>query len=174
MREEIIISGFGGQGIFFAGLLLCNAAMKEGKPATFFPSYGAEIRGGVVNCQIIISDNAIGAPIVYNPDVLISLNEQSYRKFSGLVKKGGIILANTSLYKPEKPEAVSVFEVAANQLAEKCGSSLFVNMAMLGALISARKIVSPQSITDSIKEAFARKKDLCQPNIRAFETGLFT
>jgi 2-oxoglutarate ferredoxin oxidoreductase subunit gamma len=172
MRYGIIISGFGGQGIMLGGTLLCHAAMREGRFVTSFPSYGAEIRGGIANCQIIISDEPIGAPVVYRPDVLIALNKPSFERFSGSVKKGGIILANASLYKPGAVKGVKMFRVPANEIAEKCASALCVNMVMLGALIAKTRLLKLQGITDSISEVLTdRKKSLWAPNKKALKAG---
>src|SRR3989339_2052550 len=100
MKKEIIISGYGGQGVMLAGTLICYAGMKENKFVTFFPSYGAEMRGGTANCQVIVSDEPIGAPIVYFPDILISFNKSSYDKFSPRIGEEGLVFVNSSLYKP--------------------------------------------------------------------------
>ncbi|MFH1238791.1 MAG: 2-oxoacid:acceptor oxidoreductase family protein, partial [bacterium] len=89
MREEVIMAGFGGQGIMFMGTVLAQAAMEENKQVTFFPSYGAERRGGIANCTVIISDEEIGSPVVTNPGTVIALNQQSTNKFSQRLKKGG-------------------------------------------------------------------------------------
>ncbi|MCX5715629.1 MAG: 2-oxoacid:acceptor oxidoreductase family protein [Candidatus Omnitrophica bacterium] len=172
MKQEIIISGFGGQGVMFAGTLLCHAAMKEGKFVTSFPSYGAEIRGGIANCQVIISDEPIGAPVVYSPGVLIALNEPSFEKFSSRVKKGGFILANTSLYKPAKLSGIKIFEIPANEIAEKSGSILSVNIVMLGSLIAKTKLLKLESVINSIPEVLTdKKKPLWEPNKKALKAG---
>lgn len=172
MKQEIIISGFGGQGVMLAGTLLCHAGMREGKFVTFFPSYGAEIRGGTANCQVIISDNPVGSPVVNNPDILISFNKLSYNKFSSRVKKGGSILANTSLYKPEEQDDIEILGVPANNLAEKCGSILALNMVMLGALVSKKRILKLKSILNSIPEILTeKKKKLWEINRKAAEAG---
>lgn len=172
MKKEIIISGFGGQGVMLAGTLLCHAAMKEGKFVTSLASYGAEIRGGIANCQVIISDEPIGAPVVYNPDILISLNMPSYEKFSSRVKNGGLILANTSLYKPGKIRGVRIIELPANEIAEKCGSALSVNMVTLGALAARAKVLKLESLVDSIPEVLTdKKKPFWEPNKKALRAG---
>lgn len=172
MREEIIISGFGGQGVMLAGTLLCHAGMREGKFVTFFPSYGAEMRGGTANCQVIISDNPIGSPMVSKPDILISFNKPSYDKFSSRVKKGGAILANTSLYTPAGRAGVEILEVPANNLAEKCGSALALNMVMLGAFVSKKSILEIESILSSIPEILTeKKKKLWEVNSKAARAG---
>ena len=174
MRSEIIISGFGGQGVLFTGALLAHAAMSEGKQVTLFPSYGAEIRGGVAKSQIIISDDPIGAPAVYHPDILLSLNKLSYEKFSPLVKNGGSIFVNTSIFQPVKREDVEFFEVPANALAEKSGSVLAANIVMLGALIAKKGILKGKSVEDAIPEMLKAKKGFWDVNKKAFREGLKT
>lgn len=172
MKKEIIISGFGGQGVMLAGTLLCHAGMRENKFVTFFPSYGAEIRGGTANCQVIISENPVGSPVVYNPDILISFNELSYKKFSVKVKKGGSIFVNTSLYTPELKNGLETIQIPASELAEKCGSSLVLNIIMVGALIAKNKIVELTSLIDSIPDVLTeKKKKLWELNKKAARVG---
>ena len=91
------LSGFGGQGVISAGVLLAYAGMLDGKNVSFFPSYGAEMRGGTANCSVVISDDIVASPIVSNPDVAIVFNEPSFAKFEPLVKTGGILIVNSSL-----------------------------------------------------------------------------
>jgi len=172
MRKEIMISGFGGQGILLAGNVLCHAAMSEDRFSTFFPSYGAEMRGGTAKCHIIISDEPIGSPIVYTPDVLVALSKQSYDKYGPLVKKGGLILANSSLYEPEALDGVEVVGVPANALAEKSGSAVTANIVMLGSLVAKTGIVNNVSMTESLPEVLtAKKKKLWPINKEAFDSG---
>ena len=97
MHEEVIISGFGGQGALFAGQLLAYAGMDEGRVVTWIPSYGPEMRGGTAHCTVIISDEPIGSPIIHNPTSCIVLNPESMDKYEPLVKPGGILVVNTSL-----------------------------------------------------------------------------
>ena len=104
MTMKIILSGFGGQGVLSAGLLLAEAAMEEGWHSTFFPSYGAEMRGGTANCHVIISDTNIASPVVTEADVLIALNKPSFDKFLPAVKEGGTIIVNSSIIKEKLDE----------------------------------------------------------------------
>jgi 2-oxoglutarate ferredoxin oxidoreductase subunit gamma len=172
MKTEITISGFGGQGIMFAGTLLAHAAMNEGKFVTFFPSYGAEMRGGTANCQIIISSKPIGSPIVYNPDVLLSFNKPSFGKFSLKVKRGGAIFANTSLCEPADMDNVDILGIPANTMAEECGSILAMNLIILGAFIKKSGIIKLESLVDSINELLIGRKEKHRAlNIRASEKG---
>lgn len=156
----------------FAGTLLCDAAMREGRSITFFPTYGAEMRGGTAKCHIIISDEPIGAPIVYEPDMLIALNKESFGRYAASVKRGGAIFANTSLYEPFGKIAAEVLGVPANNIAERCGSVIVANIVMLGALVSKTGIVDGASVIGSIPEVLAgKKKEFCDINRKAFEAG---
>src|SRR3989338_5832303 len=96
---SLLIAGFGGQGILFAGKLLAQSAMLEGRHVTWFPSYGAEVRGGTANCTVIISDEMIGSPVVRNPEILVVMNEASLDKFQPRLKSGGILIFESSLIK---------------------------------------------------------------------------
>jgi 2-oxoglutarate ferredoxin oxidoreductase subunit gamma len=134
MTQKIRCAGFGGQGVVLMGKLIAQAAMDEGRHTTFFPQYGAEMRGGTANCSVIVSDAPIASPIVEDPDVVLILNGPSLDKFEPLVKPGGWILFNTSLIERKvKRSDVKVVEVRANNVAEEVGSSKTANMVMLGA-----------------------------------------
>lgn len=158
MKQKIIISGFGGQGVMLAGTLLCYAGMREGKYVTFFPSYGAEIRGGTANCQVIISKEPIGAPVVYNPDILIALNKPSFERFLPKVIEGGTILANTSLYSAKSNGMAAILEIPSNNIAEDCGSVLASNIVMLGALAAKSDLIDINSLINSIPDVLTEKK----------------
>ena len=134
MMQKIRCAGFGGQGIVLMGRILAQGGMTEDKHATFFPQYGAAMRGGTANCSVIISDEPIASPIVEEPDVVLIMNRPSLDKFESTVKPGGWVFYNTSLIdrKVERDD-VNVFEVQANDIAEEVGSSRAANMVMLGA-----------------------------------------
>ena len=171
MKTGVIISGFGGQGVMLAGTLLCNAGILEEKNVTFFPSYGAEMRGGTANCQVIVSDQPIGSPAVSRPNILICLNYPSWDRFSGKVAENGIIIANSSLVSPENPGGKTGF-IPANNIAEECGSVLAANTVLLGAMSQICRTVSLDSIKKSIPNLMSGKKDkLIELNIRAAEEG---
>ncbi len=172
MKKEIIISGYGGQGVILSALLLCNAAMKQGDFVTFFPSYGAEMRGGTANSQIIISDNPIGSPVIKNPDILICFNELSYKRFCSKVKKQGLVFPNISLFVPDKDVDIENVEMPANKLAEECGSALAMNMIMLGALAQRTEIVKIENLINSVPQVLTEKKqNLWDINIKAIKCG---
>lgn len=134
MIQTIRCAGFGGQGIVLMGKLLAQAAMSEGRYTTFFPQYGAAMRGGTANCSVIVSDRDIASPIVERPGVVLIMNGPSLDKFEPTVKPGGTILYNTSLIdRKVKRTDVDVVGVPANAVAEEVGSVKTANMVMLGA-----------------------------------------
>jgi 2-oxoglutarate ferredoxin oxidoreductase subunit gamma len=173
MKEEIIMAGSGGQGIMFAGTLLAHAAMEEGLNVTYFPSYGAEMRGGTANCRVIISDENIGSPIVTNPSTLLAMNESSLQKFTPEVKKGGLIIINSSLSKKEiETDDVEILKIPATELAEKLGDSRVANMVILGAYVNRRKIVSLERTMDSLSKVLGEgKENLFKLNTEALRKG---
>ena len=173
MREEIIMAGSGGQGIMFAGTLLAHAAMDEGLNVTYFPSYGAEMRGGTANCTVIISDENIGSPVVTNPSTLLAMNEDSLERFASKVKKGGLIIVNSSLLKKEiAMDKVEVLKIPATELAEKLGDGRVANMVILGAYINRRKAVSLERTTESLRKVLGEeRKELLKLNREALRKG---
>ncbi len=170
---SLLIAGFGGQGILFAGKLLAQSAMLEGKHVTWFPSYGAEIRGGTANCTVIISDDMIGSPVVQCPDSLLIMNEASLRKFEPSLKPGGLLIINASLIKsrPQRTDIKTIM-IKATDIAEGLGSSQVANMVMLGALIAEAGIIKPDTISTVLKETIPEhRKNIIQLNERAFHGG---
>src|SRR5512133_2324038 len=134
MQTEIIIAGFGGQGVLFAGQLLAYAGMDEGKQVTWIPSYGPEMRGGTANCTVIISDDVIGSPLVLHPTAVIAMNRPSLDKYEPMVKPGGVLIINTSMVdRKAVRKDIKVVEVDANAMAEKLGDKRMSNMVLLGA-----------------------------------------
>jgi 2-oxoglutarate ferredoxin oxidoreductase subunit gamma len=151
MTQKIRCAGFGGQGIVLMGKLLAQAAMMEGRHTTFFPQYGAAMRGGTANCSVIISDEAIASPMVGEPDVALIMNGPSLDKFEPTVKPGGWIFVNTSLVSREVGRKdVNVFKVAANNIAEEVGSSRTANMVMLGAFSKKQKTIDLDILLKSL------------------------
>ncbi len=173
MRNDVIISGFGGQGVLLAGKLLAWAGMLGGKFVTWFPSYGAEMRGGTANCTVIISDEEIGSPVVDNPGALIAMNEASAVKFSGHVGRGGFIILNSSLVKEEiKKPGRKVYKVPANEIAGEIGNPRVVNMVMLGAYLKVSGAASIGQITRALQESLpSRNRHLLDANLSALEKG---
>lgn len=173
MQTEIVLAGFGGQGVLFAGQVLAYAAMDHGKEVTWIPSYGPEMRGGTANCTVIIADDEIGSPLVRNPQAAIVLNLPSVDKYEPLVVPGGVLVANSSLINrgPQREDITSIF-IPANDIAESLGNRRLLNMVALGALL-ARLPVLPisaieQALADHLPE---RHKKLLPVNFNALRQG---
>ncbi|RLD16712.1 MAG: 2-oxoacid:ferredoxin oxidoreductase subunit gamma [Caldiserica bacterium] len=171
MKRKILISGFGGQGIMVAGIVLGEAAIKENLEVTFFPSYGAEMRGGTANCKVIISNEKIGSPNFKNPDVLISMNQQSFDRFSKDVKKGGIVVFNSSICKAGNVSGVNVYGIPANEIAEKVGSLKSANMVIIGYLLKIDGFLDIEKVYDVIGIVFSKKKEFIDINKNALKEG---
>ena len=173
MINKIIIAGFGGQGIIIAGKILATAAMNENKEVTFFPSYGAEMRGGTCNCSVIISDKKIASPIISNPDTLLLFNKPSMDKFEKFCKKDSIVIYNSSLIQEKsKKDDIKTFYIDASNIADKNGNIKAANMVMLGAFAKITNLVKIDSLIDSIKENFKTlKEDIVKININSLKLG---
>lgn len=173
MKQEIIMAGFGGQGVMLMGKILAYAAMESGLQVTWFPSYGPEMRGGTANCTVIIADSRIYSPFSVRPDVVIVMNKPSLEKFVDQVNHGGIIFVNSSLVTADvSRNNLEVIRVAANQIAGELGTARIANMVMLGSYIARKKIVSLDKIKDSLKEVLpARRHDLIPVNKQAIDRG---
>lgn len=174
MHEEIIFSGFGGQGALFAGQLLTYAALDEGREVTWIPSYGPEMRGGTAHCTVIISDEPIGSPIIRNPMAAVVLNPASMDRYEPLVKPGGVLVVNSSLVRrPATRDDITVIAIPANDIALKVGDIRMTNMALLGALLGVKPIVRPESVRKAMDEHIpARKARFIEPNKQVFQRGL--
>jgi 2-oxoglutarate ferredoxin oxidoreductase subunit gamma len=174
MHEEIVISGFGGQGVLLAGKLLCIAAMREGKYVSHIPSYGAEMRGGTANCKVIISDEEISSPVIDYPTIVIALNTPSMTKFEPKMVKNGLLLYNSSLI-PQTPTRtdIQIESVKANDISEAAGSLMAANMAALGYLVKLKpEIATMDSLKGALDEAIsARNKKHNPVNIKIMEAG---
>lgn len=159
LYEEVIIAGFGGQGIILAGRLLAQTAMKAGKEVTFIPSYGAEMRGGTANCMVVVADAPIACPLVTKPDSLIVMNKASLNKFAPRLKDGGLLVMNSSLIdeQPQLPDATDVLAVPANELAVELGSVKAANMVALGAYLQRRRILSPDAAGRCLADVLAKR-----------------
>jgi 2-oxoglutarate ferredoxin oxidoreductase subunit gamma len=171
---QLMIAGFGGQGILFAGKLLAQSAMLEYKQVTWFPSYGAEIRGGTANCTVIVSEEMIGSPAVLSPNSLLIMNKASMEKFESRLIPGGLLIMNTSLIKdPVKRSDVEIIKIRATDIAKDLGNSQVANIVMLGALIGKTGVVSPDTVTSAIEQIVPEhKKKIIPLNKSAFMKGI--
>ncbi|MBN2002736.1 MAG: 2-oxoacid:acceptor oxidoreductase family protein [Anaerolineae bacterium] len=173
-HEEIIFSGFGGQGALFAGQLLAYTGIAEGLHVTWIPSYGPEMRGGTANCTVILSEEEIGAPIIRNPTSAVVLNLPSLEKYGPLVKPGGVILVNTSLVDAKSPrEDIRVIEVPASDIASELGNPRMANLVMLGAFIAATGIVESATVEQQLSVHLSeRQRKWLEPNKLALARGV--
>ena len=173
MYQGIRISGFGGQGVISAGVLLAQAGMMEGKEVSFFPAYGAEMRGGTANCSVVISSDEVAAPIVSAPDTAIVLNEPSLAKFEPMIKPGGLLIINTSLVnsKPTRTD-IKVLNVPCNQVAGELGNAKVMNMVAMGAFAAATGAISVDAISKALPKVYKKlKQDVIDLNIQALKRG---
>lgn len=173
MHQEIIIAGFGGQGVMSMGQLLAYAGMLEGKNVSWIPSYGPEMRGGTANCSVIISAAEIGSPIVSEPDTIIVLNLPSLKKFERVLKPGGLLLLSTlKAGQTYSRKDIEGYEIPAVEIADGIGSTKVANMVMLGAYLEATKAVSVETVIESLKKVLPqRHHGLIPLNRKALELG---
>jgi len=175
MLIETIFSGFGGQGVLSMGKLLAYAAMKEGKEISWMPSYGPEMRGGTANCMVNISDEPISSPVVTEYDIVVALNQPSLKKFEPQVKKGGILIWESSTIK-EGPTRTDI-KIYALPAVDKATNVLkdvkVMNMLVLGALMKVRAIVKRETLLEVLKETLPeRHHHLIPLNEKAIELGM--
>ena len=175
MLHEMIFAGFGGQGVLSMGTLLAYAAMKEGKEVSWMPSYGPEMRGGTANCIVNIGDEPISSPIVSQYDVAVVLNQPSLKKFEPKIKKGGILIwESTNIKEPPSRSDIKIYalpavEKATNELKNTKG----MNMLVLGALVKLNKIVKKESLLVALKDTLPERHHKLIPlNERAIEMGM--
>lgn len=173
MLDEIIIAGFGGQGILLMGRLLAYAGMLEGKQVAWMPSYGPEMRGGTANCTVIISTEEVASPVVPNPITLIAMNQPSLDKFEPTVEKNGIIIVNQSLISRNvKRDDVKVVQVPANDIANELGNLRVANMVALGSYIAVSKSVKMETIFKTLEKTLGNKSEkLISLNKEALKRG---
>jgi 2-oxoglutarate ferredoxin oxidoreductase subunit gamma len=173
MQHEVIFSGFGGQGVLFAGQLLAHAAMQEGRHVTWIPSYGPEMRGGTANCTVVVSDEPIGSPLVGRPSIVVAFNNPSMIKYCDLVKPGGLLVVNSSIVEATtERKDISVVLVPATDAANTLGDARLTNMVLSGAMLAARPIILVQSLRDTLTARLPRNKQhLLQTNLQAIDQG---
>lgn len=174
MLHEIIIAGFGGQGVMSMGQLLAYSGMHEDNYVSWLPSYGPEQRGGTANCSVIISDEPIGSPLIPYPTIAIVLNKPSFDKFEPLVVPGGLLIINSSLVdKKSARKDIKVIEVPASQLAIEIGESMVSNSILLGAFLKLSEAVSLNSVIEALKKVLPeRRHNLIPINKVALEKGI--
>lgn len=173
MTHEILISGFGGQGVLFTGKCLAYEGLEENKQVSWLPSYGPEMRGGTASCGVIISDEPVGSPIVSKPTVLIAMNLPSLDKFEKETAKGGKIFVDSTLVaRKVEREDVDAFYIPATRLANELGIPTLANMIILGKMIKETGLVSLESAIEAMKRVVSAKKaNLLDANVLALQTG---
>ena len=173
MYQDVIIAGFGGQGVMLIGNLFAYAGMNAGLNVTFIPVYGPEMRGGTANCTVVVSDDDIGSPIIKTPKSLILMNQPSADKFLPRMEKGGFAVLNTSLVAmPADANGAKLLGVAANEIADSLGNVKMANMVALGAYVQATGLMPLSAASDSLKDVIsAHYSKLIPKNIEALEAG---
>ncbi|MDR1379337.1 MAG: 2-oxoacid:acceptor oxidoreductase family protein [Synergistaceae bacterium] len=179
METNLLVAGFGGQGIMMLGKLLSHAACDSTrKNVTFFPSYGAEQRGGTANCYVVISDEPIGVPVGDVMDDLIVMNGPSLDRFIGVLKTGGRLFINSSIVKEKimkekiAREDVAVIKAPVTELALAMGSPKVLNVIMLGVYIGYTGILDEKIMEETLLQQLGKKQDLISLNKEAFHKGL--
>jgi 2-oxoglutarate ferredoxin oxidoreductase subunit gamma len=173
MQKEIIIAGFGGQGVLFSGQVVAYAAMDAGKEVTWIPSYGPEMRGGTANCTVVIADEEIGSPLVEHPPLAIALNLPSFDKYEESLQKDGTLIVNQSMVdRGAKRTDIHVILVPCNQIAEEIGDKKLTNMVAIGALLSVLPEISLKDVEKALESHLpARHKHLLPKNYEALKRG---
>ncbi len=167
------MAGFGGQGLMFLGKLTVQTMMDEGMHVTYFPSYGAEVRGGTANCHVIVSSDEIASPVVEMADTLVVMNQPSYERFKTRLSPDGALLANVSLIElTDPPPAEYILEIPATRIATDLGDVRCANMTMMGAYNQMRSFVPIEKLIEQMKRAFGEGKSaIWDLNAKALEVG---
>jgi 2-oxoglutarate ferredoxin oxidoreductase subunit gamma len=172
MQNDVIIAGFGGQGVLLIGKMLAYAGMADGKEVSWLPSYGPEMRGGTCNCTVVISDKPVGSPVVERPRSAIAMNIQSLEKFEPMIKPGGLLVINSSLINRGSSRAdLLVILVPANEIANELGNPRGANMVALGAYLGATRAVSLDAVDGLIRDTFTGKSKVIEVNQASLRRG---
>lgn len=172
--QDVIIAGFGGQGVMLIGNLLAYAGMEAGLNATYLPVYGPEMRGGTANCTVVLAEEEIGSPVIFTPTSLIIMNRPSLDKFQPRLKDKGFLILNSSLVPLElvDKERVKAFAVPANEIADSLGNTRMANMVALGAYVEATQIIPLEVVKESLPQVIsAHYQHLIPANSKALEAG---
>lgn len=174
MTEEIIIAGFGGQGVLSMGKILCYSGVMEGQEVSWMPSYGPEMRGGTANVTVILSDKRISSPIINTYDTAIILNQQSMDKFESAIKPGGLLIydGNSIIRHPERDD-INIYRVDATEEATKMETTKTFNMIMLGGYLKVKKLFKLESVIKGLKKSLPeRYHHLIPVNVKAIHRGM--
>ncbi len=170
---QILIAGFGGQGVLFAGKVLAYLGLTDGKNVSWLPSYGPEMRGGTANCSVILSDSPVGSPIVSTPDVLFAMNLPSLDKYEGTCASGAkLIVDSTLIGRKVERDDVEAFYIPATAMAAEIGAPTLANMIMLGKMIKETGVIKLEDVEKGLKKVISAKRaDMLELNMKAIETG---
>ncbi|MBO5648925.1 MAG: 2-oxoacid:acceptor oxidoreductase family protein [Clostridia bacterium] len=173
MLTQILIAGFGGQGVLFAGKFIAYKGLFEGKEVSWLPSYGPEMRGGTANCSVILSDDPVGSPIVSAPDVLMAMNLPSLDKYEDACVPGAkIIIDSTLIERKVKRDDVDAYYIPATKLANDAGIPTLANMIMVGKMIREAGCISFDEMESALaKVVSAKRANLLEVNLRALQMG---
>ncbi len=176
MLTELIIWGFGGQGVLFAGKCLAYSAMLKEMHISWLPSYGPEMRGGTANCSVCLSDEPIGSPLVTEPDILIAMNDPSVEKFIGNVKSGGKVFVDSGMTEAAITRSdIEVYRIPASQTAEEKGLGGMANIILLGKMLKECKtlgVIDANAVISALREIIpASRSELIDKNISALLAG---
>jgi 2-oxoglutarate ferredoxin oxidoreductase subunit gamma len=174
MYYDVIIAGFGGQGILLVGNILASAAMEEGKHVAYVPTYGVEMRGGTANCTVVISNREIGSPVIGKPLSAIIMNSPSLMKFEDRLKPGGLLLLNSSLVDPHdvSRKDLELVPIPLNEIGSQLGYTKLANMVALGAYVEKTRIIKEASIPDALTSILDQRHHRMIPsNLEAINKG---
>lgn len=171
---NIVLAGFGGQGVLFAGKVIASAGLIEDREVSWLPSYGPEMRGGTANCSVCLSDEPIGSPLVVEPDALIAMNQPSFDKFVDAVRPGGVIVVDSAMVPELKErEDVKIYAIPAATLAEDAGIKGLGNIILVGKLFAATGFCDRETLDAAIDHCVpARKAQMIELNKKALGIGI--
>lgn len=174
MTTEILLAGFGGQGVLFTGKILAYCALTDGKELSWLPSYGPEMRGGTANCSVCVSDEPIGSPLVTAPDILVAMNQPSFDKFINAVKPNGFAFIDSSLVESKcERKDISCYYLPSTSMANENGLQGGSNMILLGKIIKETKIFTLDTVKKAIEKVVPPTKEkLIKNNFKAIELGM--
>ena len=171
--KQFLFSGFGGQGILFAGKFIAYKGLMDGKNVSWLPSYGPEMRGGTASCGVIVGDETVGSPIVSTPDVLVAMNLPSLDKYEASVAPGGMIFVDSTLVtRPVNRTDVTVYALPATQMASDNGTPTLANMILVGKILKALDDFEEDSVRTALgKVISAKRADMLEVNLNAMKLG---
>jgi len=174
MKEEIIIAGFGGQGVLSMGKILAYSGVMQDQEVSWMPSYGPEMRGGTANVTVIVSDDRISSPIIHEYDTAIILNQQSLDKFENMVKPNGILLFDPNgITRPPKRKDINIHIIEGAEEAAKLGNPKTFNMIVLGAYLKLKPIIKTENVKKGLEKSLPKRHHKLIPmNLEAVKVGM--